>query len=172
MKPDWDKLEGEFKDSAKVVIGNADCTAGGKSLCDKMGVRGYPTIKYFNPPDEEGEDYKGGRDLESLRKFASTELGPGCSVDAMENCDDAQKKELEKYIAMPAADRDAKLAELKKAMADAEEEHNTLLKSLQATFKESQEKLEKLKEESAPQIKLLKAATPGPAKKDAAKDEV
>jgi len=45
MKPDWDKLEGEFKDSAKVVIGNADCTAGGKSLCDKMGVRGYPTLK-------------------------------------------------------------------------------------------------------------------------------
>ena len=44
----------------------------------------------------------------------------------MENCDDAQKKELEKYIAMPAADRDAKLAELKKAMADAEEERRLL----------------------------------------------
>merc|ERR1711957_709375 len=131
----------------------ADCTAGGKSLCDKFGVRGYPTIKYFNPPDEEGEDYKGGRDLESLRKFASTELGPGCSVDMMENCDDAQKAELEKYIAMPA------------------EEHNALLKTLQSTFKESQEKMEKLKEDSAPQIKLLKAATPGP-KKDTAKDEV
>merc|ERR1712127_930787 len=134
-------------------IGDADCTAAGKSLCDKFGVRGYPTIKFFNPPDEEGEDYKGGRDLESLRKFASTELGPGCSVDTIENCDDAQKKEL------------------KKAMADAEEEHNALLKTLQATFKESQEKMEKLKEDSAPQIKLLKAATPGP-KKDAAKDEV
>ena len=34
-----------------------------------------------------------------------------------------------------------------------------------------QEKMEKLKEDSAPQIKLLKAATPGP-KKDGAKDEV
>merc|ERR1712021_294472 len=146
-------LGAEFKDSTKVVIGDVDCTAGGKSLCDKVGVRGYPTIKYFNPPDEEGEDYKGGRDLESLRKFASTELGPGCSVDMMENCDDAQKAELEKYIAM------------------AEEEHNALLKTLQSTFKESQEKMEKLKEDSAPQIKLLKAATPGP-KKDAAKDEV
>jgi hypothetical protein len=171
MKPDWDTLATEFKDSTKVVIGDADCTADGKSLCDKFGVRGYPTIKFFNPPDEEGEDYKGGRDLESLRKFASTELGPGCSVDTMENCDDAQKKELEKYIAMPAGERDTKLAELKKAMADAEEEHNALLKTLQATFKESQEKMEKLKEDSAPQIKLLKAATPGP-KKDAAKDEV
>merc|ERR1712127_925245 len=91
--------------------------------------------------------------------------------DTIENCDDAQKKELEKYIAMPAGERDTKLTELKKAMADAEEEHNALLKTLQATFKESQEKMEKLKEDSAPQIKLLKAATPGP-KKDAAKDEV
>merc|ERR1711865_853708 len=133
-----------------------------------FGVRSYPTIKYFNPPDEEGEDYKGGRDLESLRKFASTELGPGCSVDMMENCEDAQKKELETYIAMPAGERDTKLTELKKAMADAEEEHNALLKTLQSTFKESQEKMEKLKEDSAPQIKLLKAATPGP-KKDAVK---
>merc|ERR1712216_106137 len=102
---------------------------------------------------EEGEDYKGGRDLAALKKFASTELGPGCSVDTMENCDAEQKAELEKYIAMPA------------------EEHNALLKQLQSTFKESQEKLEKLKEDSAPQIKLLKAATPGP-KKDGAKDEV
>ena len=59
-------------------------------------------------------------------------------MDTMENCDDAQKKELEKYIAMPAGERDTKLTELKKAMADAEEEHNALLKTLQATFKESQ----------------------------------
>jgi hypothetical protein len=171
MKPDWDALGAEFKDSTKVVIADVDCTAGGKSLCDKYGVRGYPTIKYFNPPDEEGEDYKGGRDLAALKKFASTELGPGCSVDTIENCDADQKKELESYIAMPADERAAKLEELKKALSDGEEEHNALLKQLQATFKESQEKLEKLKEDAAPQIKLLKAASPGP-KKDGAKDEV
>jgi len=171
MKPDWDALGTEFKDSPKVVIADVDCTAAGKPLCDKFGVRGYPTIKYFNPPDEEGEDYKGGRDLAALKKFASTELGPGCSVDAMENCDDKQKAELETYIAMPAADRETKLAELKKALADGEEEHNALLKQLQATFKESQEKLEKLKEDSAPQIKLLKAATPS-GKAEKTKDEV
>jgi len=171
MKPDWDALGAEFKDSPKVLIADVDCTAGGKSLCDKFGVRGYPTIKYFNPPDEEGEDYKGARDLASLKKFAQNELGPGCSVDAMENCDAAQKADLEKYIAMPAEERDSKLASLKKSLADGEEEHNALLKQLQATFKESQEKLEKLKEDAAPQVKLLKAATPSP-KKDAAKDEV
>ena len=92
-------------------------------------------------------------------------------MDTIENCDADQKKELEKYIAMPAEERAAKLEELKKALSDGEEEHNALLKQLQATFKESQEKLEKLKEDAAPQIKLLKAATPGPAKAGG-KDEV
>merc|ERR1712054_681075 len=164
-----DSLGAEYKDSKTWVIADVDCTAAGKPLCDKYGVRGYPTIKYFNPPDEEGEDYKGGRDLASLKKFASTELGPGCSVDAMENCDDKQKAELEKYIAMPAEERASKLEELKKMMSEADDAHQALLKELQATFKESQEKLEKLKEDSAPQIKLLKAATPS-AK--AGKDEV
>jgi len=170
MKPAWEKLENDadILKMSTAVVGDMDCTVH-KDTCGKMGVQGYPTIKHGSTDNM--EDYKGGRDLDSLRKFASTELGPGCSVDTMENCDDAQKKELEKYIAMPAGERDTKLTELKKAMADAEEEHNALLKTLQATFKESQEKMEKLKEDSAPQIKLLKAATPGP-KKDGAKDEV
>merc|ERR1712070_687380 len=88
-----------------VLIADVDCTAAGKPLCDKYGVRGYPTIKYFNPPDEEGEDYKGGRTLADLQKFAAENLGPGCSVDTLENCSDEQEKELETYIAMPAAER-------------------------------------------------------------------
>jgi len=163
MKPDWDALGAEFKDSTKVVIADVDCTAGGKSLCDKYGVRGYPTIKYFNPPDEEGEDYKGGRDLAALKKFVETELGPGCSVDTKENCSAEQLASLQTYIDMPAEERDSKLTEMKKALADAEEAHNELLKKLQAQFKESQDGLEKLKEESAPTIKLLKAASPKPA---------
>ena len=117
------------------------------------------------------DKYEGGRDLAALKKFASTELGPGCGVDTLENCSEEQKKELEKYIAMLAEERDAKLAELKKQMADAEEEHNALLKQLQATFKESQDALEKLKEDSAPTIKLLKAATPS-GKAAPAKDEM
>jgi len=169
MKPDWDKLAEELADSSKVLIADVDCTADGKPLCDAKGVKGFPTIKYFSPPDEEGEDYKGGRDFDSLKKFA-LELGPGCSVDAPENCSDEQKKDLEKYIAMPAEERDAMTAELKKTLSDAESTHEALLKELQATYKESMDKLEKLKEESAPKLKLIKAATPvAPSK---AKDEV
>jgi len=172
MKPDWDSLASTFEDSKTVVIADVDCTAAGKPLCDKYGVRGYPTIKYFNPPDEEGEDYKGGRDLAALKKFVENDLGPGCSVDTKENCTPEQLKDLETYIAMPAAERDAKLTEMKEKLKTAEETHNELLKTLQAQFKESQDGLEKLKEESAPVIKMLKAATPKPAAGDAAKDEV
>jgi len=171
MKPDWDSLGSDYADSKTVIIGDVDCTAAGKPLCDKYGVRGYPTIKYFNPPDEEGEDYKGGRDLPALKKFVESELGPGCSVDQKENCSPEQLTELEKYIAMPAAERDTKLADMKAAMAKAEEDHNELLKKLQAQFKESQDALEKLKEDSAPVIKMLKAATPKAAG-GAPKDEV
>merc|ERR1712226_193247 len=107
----------------------------------------------MGPPDEEGEDYKGGRSLADLKKFAANELGPGCSVDTIDNCSDEQKKEM------------------KTELSAAEAKHEALLKELQATYKESMDSLEKLKETSAPKIKLLKAATPTPPK-DAPKDEV
>jgi hypothetical protein len=172
MKPDWDSLGSEYENSKTVVIGDVDCTAAGKSLCEKFGVRGYPTIKYFNPPDEDGEDYKGGRSLDDLKKFAANELGPGCSVDALENCSDKQKAELEEYTKMEAGARDTMLADLKSALAAAEAKHEALLKELQATYKESMDGLEKLKEDSAPKIKLLKAATPSGAAAAGGKDEV
>jgi len=175
MKPDWDSLGSDYADSKTVLIADVDCTAAGKPLCEKYGVRGYPTIKYFNPPDEEGEDYKGGRTLADLKKFAEAELGPGCSVDTMENCSDEQKAALQSYIDMPAEERATMLETLKEELKAAESKHEALLKELQATYKSSMDGLEKLKEESAPKIKLLKAATPAPPKAEAAaetKDEV
>jgi hypothetical protein len=171
MKPDWDSLGSDYADSKTVVIGDVDCTAAGKPLCDKYGVRGYPTIKVFNPPDEEGEDYKGGRDLPALKKFVESDLGPGCSADAKENCSAEQLKELQTYMDMDPAARAAKLEELKTALTAAETAHNELLKTRQSQFKESQDGLEKLKEDSAPQIKMLKAATPS-ATAAGGKDEV
>ena len=68
----------KFKDSETVLIADVDCTGTGKDVCEKVGVEGFPTIKYYNPPDTEGEDYEGGRDEDSLEAFAKT-LGPTCS---------------------------------------------------------------------------------------------
>ena len=109
MKPDWDSLGSTYADSKTVLIADVDCTAAGKPLCDKFGVKGYPTIKYFNPPDEDGEDYKGGRDLPALKKFVETELGPGCSADTKENCSAEQLKELQTYMEMDASERATKV---------------------------------------------------------------
>jgi len=159
MKPDWDKLAEEFEDSSSVLIADVDCTAGGKPLCDKNGVSGYPTIKTFAPGDTEGEDYKGGRDLESLRKHAEG-LGPVCSVDNKELCSEEQLKKLEKYIGMSQARRDAKLIKLKNAMKKAEDAHEALQKKLSAEYEASNTKLEALQKEMKPQIKMMTAASP------------
>ena len=47
MAPDWNKLGASFADSSSVLIVDVDCTADGERTCQRMGVRGYPTIKYF-----------------------------------------------------------------------------------------------------------------------------
>lgn len=62
MKPAWDQLGSEYADSTSVLIGDADCTASGKSLCEEYDIKGYPTIKYFSSETgPSGADYSGGR---------------------------------------------------------------------------------------------------------------
>merc|ERR1712124_195715 len=85
MKPDWDKLAKEFDGHATTLVADVDCTAGGKPLCDKVGVRGYPTIKHGDVNNL--EDYKGGRDFASLQKFANG-LKPVCSPAKLDLCED------------------------------------------------------------------------------------
>ena len=48
MKQDWDDLGSHYGSTHdSVLIVDVDCTAGGQGTCQKMGVQGYPTIKYF-----------------------------------------------------------------------------------------------------------------------------
>ena len=69
MKPDWDKLMEEFKDSETQLVGEVDCTSdGGKPLCEANDVRGYPTLKWGDP--DSLEDYQGARTLDALQGFA------------------------------------------------------------------------------------------------------
>ena len=87
MKPDWDALMTEYEGSETILVADVDCINSGKDLCSKVGVQGFPTIKHGDPTNL--EDYKGGRDADSLQKFAS-ELKPSCNVVSMENCDEGQ----------------------------------------------------------------------------------
>ena len=157
MKPAWDSLADKYAKSDKVVVADVDCPAAGEPLCSRFNVEGFPTIKFFNPPDEDGEDYSGGRDLEELTAFAET-LGPGCSLDAKENCSAEQLAELEEVVKMPSEELDAELAAIKKSLKEQEAAHEKLLESLQAQYEESNKNLEEAKKASAPRAKLLKMA--------------
>ena len=124
MKPDWDSLMEEYKGHESKLIADVDCTSAGKPLCDSNGVKGFPTIKYGDPADL--QDYKGGRDLKSLKAHAEEKLVPMCSPAKLELCDDEKKAQIVKFQAMSAADLDklietesAKIKEAEKTFEEA-----------------------------------------------------
>jgi len=60
-------------------------------------------VKFFKDGSKTGEDYKGGRDLESLRKFVKESLEVACQIDETSGCDEKEKE----YIAQMRAKGDA-----------------------------------------------------------------
>lgn len=170
MKPAWDSLMTEFADSKTVVVGDVDCTAAGKPLCDANGVQGYPTIKHGDPAAL--EDYNGGRDLEELKKFTAA-LKPVCSPSNMDLCDEEGKAAIEKVLALSDDEIASQIEAGDKKIADAESTFNSELEKLQATYQE----LQKTKEDTIKEVKssglgLLKSVKAFKAKSGAAKEEL
>jgi len=147
MKPDWDKLIAEYKDSTTGAIIDVDCTTGGKALCEKHGVRGYPTIKWGDPNNL--EDYKGGRSLKDFQDHAAANLKPMCSPGNLDLCDADKKAQIEAFIAMSDADLDAKIKEKNDESTALEETFKAEVKKLQETY----EKLQKDKDEGLAKVK-------------------
>merc|ERR1719421_890401 len=173
MKPDWDALGEKYEDSPKVLIGDVDCTGSGKATCERFGVEGYPTLKYFNPPDTDGEKYEGGRSLKELKKFAK-KLGPGCSAQTWDKCSEKQKAELQPYLDMSTEELQALRNSTQAKIDTAQSEHDKLVKALQEQYEASESTLKALKEAEAPALKLVKTALQGkevpPQEGTAAKD--
>jgi len=140
MKPDWDKLTAAFAGSASVVIADVDCTAGGKSKCDEVGVRGYPSIKYGDPNDL--QDYKGGRDFAALKKFADG-LGPTCGPANLDLCDDEKKKTIEEFKALGASKREEKIKEHEASVEKLESDFKAFVEGLQKSYQEASDKKDK-----------------------------
>ena len=163
MKPDWDKLMEEYKDSKTAVVADVDCTASGKALCDEIGVRGYPTLKYGDPNDL--QDYKGGRTLSDFQKHCETNLGPSCGPNNLDLCDDATKVIIEKYRAMPAGDLDAFINEQSTAMDTAESDFKKFVEGLQKSYEDANKvkdsKVEEIKSSGLAFAKAVKAASKG-----------
>merc|ERR1711990_565885 len=146
MKPAWDQLMEEFKDSKTAVVADVDCTVH-QDLCGKHGVQGYPTIKYGDPNNL--EDYQGGRSFEDLQTFAKENLGPSCGPANLDLCDAEQKKSVEEAMALSAEDLDKKIAEGEKKMEDAESTFKSEVEKLQAKY----ESLQKEKDETIAAVK-------------------
>jgi len=144
MKPDWDKLIAAYKDSSTVLIADVDCTAGGKSLCEDIGVRGYPTIKYGDPSDL--QDYKSGRSFADLKKFAE-ELKPACSPANLDLCDDDKKKLIQDLQALSPAEREAQIKEKEESLAKLESDFKAFVEGLNKAYQEETEKKDKAVEE-------------------------
>ena len=157
----------EFNKSDTQLVADVDCTAEGKALCDANGVRGYPTIKYGDPADL--QDYQGGRDFATLKKFAEENLKPMCSPTNIDLCDDEKKKEIEKFQGMSADDLDKAIKDKESEQEKVEEDFKTYVEGLQASYKEAMEnkdqKLEDIKNSGLGLMKAVRAAA-GQATKD------
>lgn len=167
MKPDWDKLMETYKGHATILVGDVDCTAAGKPLCDSNGVKGFPTIKHGDASNL--EDYQGGRDFKALNAFAS-KLKPACSPSNIDLCDDEGRAAIEKLQAMSDEDLNTAIAAADKKAADAEELFKTELDKLQNAYQVLQDNKEatlvEVKESGVGMMKAVKAARKKGAKKE------
>lgn len=145
MKPAWDQLGDEYAGSSSVLIGDADCTASGDSLCQEHGIQGYPTIRYFVDGDTKGQDYQGGRDFDSLQKFVQDTLEVKCDIsNPKEGCTEKEIKYLEKMKVKSKEDRAKQIERLEKMKGDSMKaelkawlkQRLHILKSIEVTDKE------------------------------------
>jgi len=173
MKPAWDKLMKNWNKGDRVktsLIADVDCTADGKPLCEQMGVEGFPTIKWGDVSSL--EKYEGGRDYDSLKKFAKENLKPRCSPANIDLCDDDKKKEIADFQAIPAEELNKKIEEKKAEIKTAEDTFSEEVKKLQETY----EKLQKDKDAAIASVKAsglgLMQAVEAHAKKGSEKSEL
>jgi len=120
MKPAWDKLMKAYKGNPSSLVADVDCTAAGEPLCQKNGVKGYPSIKYGTPGKL--QDYQGGRDFDSMKSFADNNLGPKCSADNLSLCSTKKQEAYKKYLDMDAKELEKLTREKRQEVKTMEEE--------------------------------------------------
>jgi len=134
MKPAWDQLMGDFEGHASALVADVDCTAGGEELCNTVGVKGYPTIKWGDPNNL--EDYEEGRDYDDLKKFADENLKPVCSPNNLDLCSDEQKAEIQKFVDMSDEALDEAIKTKEGENTAAEELFTSEVEKLQKKYEE------------------------------------
>jgi len=124
----------EFESSETALVADVDCTAEGKDLCTKVGVKGYPTLKYGDPNNL--DDYKGGRTYDDLLTFAKENLGPTCGPGNMDLCDAEQKAKIEEIQSRGLEELEAEIKGIEDTIKTAEDHFADEVKKLQETYEQ------------------------------------
>ncbi|CEL03301.1 Putative Thioredoxin/protein disulfide isomerase [Aspergillus calidoustus] len=75
LAPVYEELGAAFAHAEdKVSIAKVDADAN-RDLGKRFGIQGFPTLKWFDGVSDKPEEYKGGRDLESLTAFVQQKTG-------------------------------------------------------------------------------------------------
>ncbi|CAI5482116.1 unnamed protein product [Closterium sp. Yama58-4] len=74
LAPDWEKVALLYRTTPDIVIAKLDCEAE-KEICQKFGVAGYPTLKFFPAQATTPRDFAEQRTLENIVAFLNKKLG-------------------------------------------------------------------------------------------------
>ncbi|KAI1435988.1 thioredoxin-like protein [Xylaria sp. CBS 124048] len=74
LAPVYEELGQAYALTGDVQIARVDADAE-KSLGRRFGIQGFPTLKWFDGKSDQPQEYKGGRDLESLKSFIVEKTG-------------------------------------------------------------------------------------------------
>jgi len=88
LAPTWEKLAATFASETGVLVAKVDCDSpGSKQTAEQLGVKSYPTIKFFPKGSTEPEAYSGGRSEEDLVNYLNGKAGtyrtPGGGLSAL-----------------------------------------------------------------------------------------
>jgi len=147
IKPAWDALMDTFEGS-EILVADVDCVEAGKPLCEQVGVKGFPTLKYGDPYDL--QDYQGARDLDALMEFAGA-LTPGCNVVTSEHCTEDQDKalgtlrektfdELANIVLEEAKEKEQANSDFKAGVDELQEKYVALQEAKDSTLKDIKQK--------------------------------
>merc|ERR1712227_339118 len=102
----------------------------GKDICGRVGVQGYPTIKYYTAKTgRSGADYQGAREFGALKQFVESTFKPSCDPFTQKGCNDQEKRFIEKTKDLSAdelvamqKEKETELKAMKKERSDAQAE--------------------------------------------------
>jgi len=128
----------DFAGHPDALVGDVDCTAEGKPLCDENDVKGFPTLMWGEPGSL--EKYEGGRSYDELKEHASENLGPQCSPAHIELCNDEKTAAINALMSMPMEDLATKVVggkgKIKRAEAKLEKKQKRIQTRWEAAQKE------------------------------------